>query len=305
MIQSMDVLTGMRTYVSVVKWGSFTQGAEHLGISKALASKYVQQLETHLGVRLLQRTTRRLSVTEIGHSYFEQAQRILEDLDNLQSTLFDHNQEPKGHLKITAPTTFGELYIVPLMAAYLQAYPQMNVQLNLSDRFVNVVEEGFDLAIRIGQLKDSSLIAKGLTHTRVGLYASRQYLKTHGYPSTPEDLKHHHCLLDSNVSTLDKWRFEDPQKGITHTVKIDGRFQVNSASAMKAMILAHQGIGLCPEYVIGHQRDPDIEQVLSDYPMQSLGLYMLYPQQKYLSIKTRTLMDFLEKKLRGTPPWQS
>ena len=253
---------------------------------------------------MLQRTTRRLSVTEIGHSYFEQAQRILEDLDNLQSTLFDHHQEPKGHLKITAPTTFGELYMAPLMAAYLQAYPQMNVQLNLSDRFVNVVEEGFDLAIRIGQLKDSSLIAKGLTHTRVGIYASRQYLKTHGYPHTPEDLRQHACILDTNVSTPDKWRFENPHNGTLQTVKIAGRFQVNSAAAIKAMILAHQGIGLCPEYVIGHQRSPEIEQVLSDYPMQSLGLYVLYPHQKYLSIKTRTLIDFLEKKLKGTPPWQ-
>lgn len=300
----MDILTGMRTYLAVVQTGSFTRAADHLNISKALTSKYVNQLEEHLGLRLLQRTTRRLHVTEVGQRYYEQARQIIEDLDNLESSLVDQSQEPQGQIKITAPTTFGELYLTRWIADYLKANPKMQVQLELSDRFVNLIEEGFDLAIRIGQLSDSSLIAKRLSRTPINLYASTEYLAQHGTPQTPEDLKDHLCILDANRSTPDKWQFQDAQSTKAITLKVNGRFQVNSAAAVKQMILAHQGIGLCPAYVMAGYDPKNIQQVLADYPIQSLAIYAIYPQQKYLSLKVRSLIDFLVKTLKTGAPWE-
>ena len=300
----MDILTGMRTYLAVVQTGSFTRAADHLNISKALTSKYVNQLEEHLGLRLLQRTTRRLSVTEVGQRYYEQARQIVEDLDNLESSLVDQSQEPRGLIKITAPTTFGELYLTRWIADYLKANPKMQVQLELSDRFVNLIEEGFDLAIRIGQLSDSSLIAKRLSRTSINLYASTDYLAQYGTPRTPEDLKDHLCILDANRSMPDKWQFQAPQRAKAITLKVNGRFQVNSAAAVKQMILAHQGIGLCPAYVMAGYDPKNIQQVLADYPIQSLAIYAIYPQQKYLSLKVRSLIDFLVKTLKTGAPWE-
>lgn len=301
----MDLLTGMRTYIAVVKAGSFTRAADALGISKALTSKYVNQLETHLGVRLLQRTTRRLHLTDSGQSYYEQAQHIIEELDNLETALFAQSQDPVGRIKLTAPVTFGELYLTPLLATYLKLYPRMNVELELSDRFVNLIEEGFDLAIRMGELKDSSLIAKRLAQTRLCVYVSPIYLQQHPIPLSPQDLDKHLCILDSNLAIPDKWQFRDPKTKKQFTVKIEGRFQVNSASAVKQMILSHQGVGMCPAYLMGESlNNNQVVQLFSTYPAQNIGIYAIYSPQKYLPFKTRSMIDFLEQNLKQSTPWE-
>lgn len=302
----MDVFTHMRAYLAVVKTGSFSRAADYLGISKALVSKYVNQLEARLGVRLLQRTTRRVSITTAGQHYFEQAQRILEDLQYLEGTLSDQNQEPRGKVRLTAPTTFGELYLIPWLAEYLRIYPHMQVEVVLSDRFVNLVDEGFDLALRIGQLKDSSLIAKRLGHTEIHLYGTESYLAQMPRLAHPSDLRQVCCIADTNLATPDKWSFHHPASGKDMAVKIESRFLVNSASAVKYMILAHQGVGICPAYVMGNDAlRSDVVRVLPEYTIPGLGIYAVYPHARYLALKVRSLIDFITDKLQGPAPWQA
>jgi DNA-binding transcriptional LysR family regulator len=288
----MDVFTGMRTYAAVVAAGSFTGAAERLGLSRALTSKYVGQLEEHLGVRLLNRTTRRLNVTEVGQAYYQRCRQLLDDMDELEAAVRQQQEAPQGHLIVAAPTTFGEMYLTRAVADYLQVQPGVSVELVLADRFVNIVDEGFDLAVRIGKLADSSLISRRLAPARIALCASPDYLNSAGVPAHPRELEALHCVIDTNIQDPEQWPFQE--QGQSFRVKVNGRFRVNNALAVREMLLAGQGIGLCPFYVIEEDvRAGRLQVMLQEYEAMDYGIYAVYPHNRHLAAKVRTFVDYL------------
>lgn len=288
----MDILTGMRIYAAVVAAGSFTKAGEYLGISTALASKYVGQLEEHLGVRLLNRTTRRLNVTEAGQGYYQRCQQLLDEIDELEAAVRQQQEVPQGRLRVTAPTTFGETHLTRAVSIYLQQHPKVNVELVLSDRFVDIVDEGFDLAVRIGQLADSSLIARRLAPARIVFCASPAYLSGQGVPESPKELKAHQCIIDTNIQDPEQWLFSE--RGHSFQVKVNGHFRVNNALAVREALLAGQGIGLCPLYVVEKDiRAGRLQILLQEYEALEYGIYAVYPHNRHLAAKVRTFVDFL------------
>ena len=300
----MDVFTNMRTYAAVVATGSFTGAAERLGISKALTSKYVSQLEDHLGVRLLNRTTRRLHLTEVGKAYFQRCRQLLDEIDELETAVRQQQEAPQGHLVVAAPTTFGENHLTRAVADYLTAQPGVSVELVLADRFVNLVEEGFDLAVRIGRLADSSLIARRLAPMRIALCASPDYLDRAGLPGHPLALEGLQCIIDSNIPDPEHWLFQDQAQALR--VKVNGRFRVNSTLAVREMLLAGQGIGLCPFYVVEADiRAGRLQVLLQEYEAVEYGIYAVYPHNRYLAAKVRTFVDFLVRWFGTLPEGES
>ena len=295
----MDTLIGMRTYAAVVATGSFTAAADRLGISKALTSKYVGQLEDRLGVRLLNRTTRKLSVTEVGQVYYQRCGQLLEDFEELEAAIKDQQSAPQGNLVVAAPTTFGENQLTQAVADYLDEQPGVSVELVLADRFVNIVDEGFDLAVRIGKLPDSNLIARKLAPVRVVACASPDYLSRHGTPSHPNELESHVCVIDTNIPPPGHWPFEE--EGQSFSVKVTGRFRANSAFSVRNTILADHGIGLCPNYIVDKDiREGRLKILLQEYEAFEFGIYAVYPHNRHLAAKVRTFINFLIQRFNKT-----
>ncbi|MBB3064354.1 LysR family transcriptional regulator [Limibacillus halophilus] len=298
----MDTIDGMRTFVTVVKEGSFTAAAGRRRMSTALVSKYVGQLEDHLGVRLLNRTTRSLTLTEIGAAYFERCQQILDDLDELESSVQDRHASPRGTLIISAPVTFGELYLTDVVARFLAAHPDVRIDLNLTDRFVNLVDEGVDVAIRIAELEDSPLIARRLAPARIVVCASPVYLKRRGALRYLNDLEKHDCIVDRNFRSGSLWQFKEDGK--QKSIQVDGRFTVNNAASVRRMLLADMGVGLIPTFAVG----PDIRQgrlkiLLDAYEGSNLGVYAVYAHNRHLAGKVRAFVDFAVKCFGASPEW--
>lgn len=294
----MDILTGMRTYAAVVAAGSFTGAAERLGISKALTSKYVGQLEEHLGVRLLNRTTRRLNVTEVGQAYYQRCRQLLDNMDELEAAVRQQQEAPQGRLLVAAPTTLGEMYLTRAVSDYLKEQPNVSVELVLADRFVNIVDEGFDLAVRIGKLADSSLIARRLAPARIVLCASPDYLNSAGAPAHPKELEVLQCVIDTNIQDPEQWPFKEQSRSFR--VKVNGRFRVNNALAVREMLLAGQGIGLCPFYVVEEDiRAGRLQVLLQEYEAIEYGIYAVYPHNRHLAAKVRTFVDYLADHFAG------
>ncbi len=288
----MDTIAGMRTFAAVVEAGSFTAAAERIGMSTALASKYVGKLEDRLGVRLLNRTTRSLTLTEIGRVYFQQALQVIEDFDELEAAIQDRRSSPSGKLIVSGPATFGEMFLAPAASKFLEAFPDISIDLRLTDRFVNLVDDGIDLAIRIGELRDSGLIARRLAPSRIAICASPEYLDRYGVPVEPADLVNHNCVLDTNLRGSDDWPFTiDGQR---QTVKVSGRLSVNSARATRDVLVAGDAIGLVPEYVVGEDiRAGRLVEILEPYKLPDLGIHAVYPHKRHVAVKVRTFIDFL------------
>jgi len=288
----MDTITGMRTFCAVATEESFVRAAERLGISPALTSKYVGQLEERLGVRLLNRTTRSLALTENGKAYFKRCLDLIENFDELEASIEDNQLTPRGHLLVTAPTTFGETHLSDAVATFLEKYPDIIIDMRLSDNFVNIVEEGFDLAIRVGELKDSTLIAKKLAPSSSFLCATPEYLEKNPTPVHPDDLAGHNCIIDTNFKGGNQWSFMvDGNKII---VRVDGRLKVNSATATRSMLLKHLGVGYCPGYVVAKDLSAGrLVPLLEDNIAFDSGLYVVYPHSRYLAAKVRVFVDFL------------
>jgi DNA-binding transcriptional LysR family regulator len=298
----MDTIDGMRTFIAVVSAGSFTAAAEHLNMSTALVSKYVGQLEERLGVRLLNRTTRSLVLTEIGQAYLERCAQVIDDFDELEAAIHNKRSNPSGNLIISAPVTFGERHMTVALARFLEQYPDIVVDLRLTDRFVGLVDEAVDLAIRIAELPDSSLIARRLAPARVVACAAPSYLEKHGLPCQPEELVDHVCIIDNNFRSAHEWPFM--VGGERMTVKVSGRFSVNSAQSSRAMVLAGAGIGLVPTYAIGE----DIKQgqavvLLEPFEALNLGIYAVYLHNRHLAAKVRAFIDFMAEEFGTLPPW--
>lgn len=299
---TMDTFIGMRTFATVVKTGSFTAAANRLGISKALASKYLNELEKKLGVRLLNRTTRHLHLTEAGQIYYDRCQALLEAVDELEAAIQDRQDSPRGHLTITAPQTFGEMYLTQVIADFLERCPQVTVEINLTDRFAHLLEEGFDLGIRICEIADSSLIARRLTAIRVVTCAASHYLERRAAPAHPRELRNHPCVVDSNIDGSGRWPYVID--GERRNIEVGTVCRTNNARVARELVLAGAGIGLCPAYAIADAvRDGRLRVLLQDYQALEYGLYIIYPHRKYLSAKVRAFIEFLTARFNGHFEW--
>jgi len=296
----MDRIDAMRAFVSVVTEGSFSNAATAMQLSPQLVSKYVSKLEERLGIRLLNRTTRQVSLTEAGSHYFEHAQQVLLSIDDMESKLGGLQQNPKGTLRISAPVSFALKHMAQLVTDFQSLYPLVNVDLQLNDRKVDIVEEGFDVALRIGQLKSSSLIAKQVAPVRVILCASPDYLDKHGVPSKPEDLKNHRYL---HYSYMEKYGKEDIYQWLDTTHQLSPELTSNNGDLLVNAAVAGAGIALQPTFIASEALSKGaLMMVLPDYEPETLGLYAVYAHRKLLPHKIRCFIDFIEG-YYGSPPY--
>jgi len=289
----MDLVSAMRTYRQVVDSASFTAAAQLLGLSKAAVSKQISDLEAHLGAALLHRTTRRLNVTEAGQLYYERCQRLLDDLDLAEAEMRNLQTEPTGRLRISAPGNFGEAVLGPIICELQKRYPKITLQVELSNRFVDLLEEGFDAAIRIRTtLPDSSLIARRLAPVDRIAVAAPSYLKRHGTPKQPAELAQHNCLIYTLSTAPHDWTFNTPSG--QQTVRVNGNIQSNNSQLLLEPLRAGSGIALLPAFFVG----PDIvsgklRRILEDFPIDRHDLYVVYPHNRHQSPKVRVLVDLL------------
>lgn len=296
----MDRIEAMRAFVHVVQEGSFTRAAERLDTSPQLVSKYVSQLEQHLGLRLLNRTTRRIHLTEAGTRYYQGAQQVLTDIDDMESQLGELHTEAQGILRISAPVSFAMHHLPPLLNAFQKAHPAVKIDLQLNDRKVDIVEEGFDVALRIGHLKSSSLIAKRIAPVRLVLCASPDYLEQHGHPERPEDLIHHQYL---HYSYMDMESIQPIQKSLL-SISGDNRGIVsNNGDVLTATAIEGAGIVLQPTFIAGAAiKEGKLRVILPEYEPEPLGLYAVYAHRQLLASKVRSFIDFIGG-FFGEPPY--
>ncbi|MDC2889171.1 LysR family transcriptional regulator [Psychrosphaera algicola] len=299
----MDRVDAMRAFVSVVIEGSFSNAATAMQISPQLVSKYVSKLEERLDVRLLNRTTRKVSLTEAGTHYFQHAQQILSSIDEMESQLGGLQQSPKGTLRISAPVSFALKHMARLVTDFQLHYPSVTVDLQLNDRKVDIVDEGFDIALRIGRLKSSSLIAKRVAPIRIILCASPDYLKKHGVPKQPEDLKDHRYLhysyieMDGKENDIFQWLKTKNSKSV-------GDFQSNNGDVLVDAAIAGAGLVLQPTFIASEAvRSGKLNVVLPEFELDPMGLYVVYAHRKLLPNKVRCFIDFIEGYYGAPPYW--
>ena len=292
----MDTLTSMKVFAAVVDGGSFAAAAERLGLSRAMTSKYIGHLEEHLGTRLLHRTTRRLGLTESGAAYHERCTQILAEIAEAEASAANLTVKPQGLLRVTMPVSFSVRHMGPLISTYLAKYPQVRIDATLGDRRVDLIEEGLDLALRVGQSPEPGLIAHRLAADRVVFCAAPDYLRRHGVPRVPADLSRHNCLLYSYSSAGNEWTLRDADG--EHTIKVGGTVRANNGDMLKQ--LAVEGVGLMrqPRFLVGDDlRAGRLVEVLQDYTLDPIGIYAVYPSRRHLSAKIRTFVDHLAEHL--------
>lgn len=289
----MDKLTSMHVFVRVAKSGSFAGAARDLGISRAMASKYIMSLENILDMRLFNRTTRSLNLTEVGSSYLEMCQQILHDVDEMEAAVTHLQTEPRGLLKISAPPVIGATHIAPALAEFLKKNQDLTVDITLKGSMVDIIDEGVDIAIFLGQLQDTSLVARKLACSSLVVCGAPEYFKNFGTPETPDDLVNHSCLVNWAIPPYDKWKFKD-HKG-NKEIKVTGRMQANVADPIR--VAANKGLGMImlPKYIVGRDIEKGkLQIVLENYSISPLEIYAVYPHRKYLSAKVRDFLDFLQ-----------
>jgi len=300
----MDTFSAYKIFVQVIETGGFSAAARELSISKSSISKQVSQLEDHLGARLLNRTTRRLSPTEIGQAFYQRALRIISEVEEAEQSVNLLHAEPRGLLKINVPMSFGHHHVAPALAGFLERYPDIKIDMTLNDRVIDVIDEGFDVAIRIARLPDSTLIAKRLAPFRAAVVASPEYWEKHGKPKTPHDLEHHNCLIYSYLSTGDTWQFQDDDGPVR--VKVSGNLRANNGDALHAAVLDGLGVLAGPSFIVGEDiRTGKLQTVLSDYMETDLSIYAVYPHNRHLSAKVRAFVDDMSARFSGQPYWDS
>ncbi|HEV8723310.1 MAG TPA: LysR family transcriptional regulator [Candidatus Binatia bacterium] len=292
----MDRFKTMDSFVRVASTGSFSAAAKQLGISRALVSLHITDLEKRLGVRLLNRTTRCLTLTEAGASYLEFCQRMLAEMNQQESSIAQMQKEPRGSLKVTAPKSFGTLYLSDAVVGFSAQYPHIQTSLILEDysfRAYDFVDNGLDVAVRLGDLPDSSLIARKIATLQWIICASPKYLARHGEPKTPADLGKHPCLAHVNLDPNDRaWRLHDSDNLIS--VKISGTFSSNSALVLRKAALAGLGIGYLPLYCIEDDlKTGALHKLLPNYSPPQRPIYVVYPPTARVPERVRTFVDFL------------
>lgn len=300
----MDNWNDIAIFVRVVEAGSFTAAAEKLGLSQSAASKSVTRLEERLGTRLLNRSTRRLSLTETGSVLHARGLAALQEMQEAELEVARLQTEPRGVLRVSAPMSFGVLHLAPLLPEFLRLYPALTVDIQMDDRLVDLVEEGYDLAIRIQALADSTLVAKRLAPSRNVICAAPDYLARHGEPKTPQDLRDHHCLIYSYRANPFEWEFQ----GLNNekiNVSLAGPLHCNSGLVLREAALAGSGILLTPTFYVGDViRNGRLRPILNGYTQPpEANVYAVYPERRHLSPKVRAFVDFLSQRFGDNPNW--
>lgn len=299
----MDRLDANRMFLAVMETGSFTAAAARLGTSSGQASKLVSSLENALGVRLLNRTTRAIAPTEAGQAYFERMRTLLEEFDSLEAAIKDAAEEPSGRLRITAPLTFGAMALTQVLSDFARVYPRIALDVNFSDRIVNLVDEGFDVAIRIGRPDDSAMIARKLCDMRLLVVAAPDFLAESGTPTTPEALGATACIIDTNFREPNRWPFRNT-RGESFSAPVQGRLRFSNAEACLNAAEAGLGLACVPSFVAAEAlRAGRVVRVLQAFEAEPLALYALYPHSRHLAAKLRRLVDFLAERFKGKPAW--
>ena len=296
----MDKLHAMQVFVKVVELGSFARAAERLDVSTSSVSRLVSELEGNLAARLLHRTTRRLSLTESGQAYFERCVQLLADLAETESLVTSASADPSGTIKLTCSIAFGVRHLAPAIGAFQRQHPAVQFNCSLSDRFVDLVDEGLDLAIRIGRLADTNLVARKIGESRLRVCAAPAYLQRHGTPMRPEDLAGHNCFTYEYVTVRNLWRFrEKTASGEDReiSVSVHGSLHANNGEMLAAVAAEGVGIALEPCFIVG----PLIEKgllvpILQDFEPPRSGIYAVYPSRRHLSGKVRAFVDFLAQR---------
>ena len=297
----MDQLTGMAVFAKVVETGTFTGAAEALGLSKGAVSKQIARLEDRLGARLLNRTTRRSSLTEVGAAFYERCRRIVAEAEEAELAVTRLHTEPRGTLRVNLPMSFGLLHIASAVPDFMAAYPEINLDLTLDDRVVDVVDEGYDIVIRITDLPDSSLIARRLAPFHIATCAAPAYWDAHGRPRHPGELRNHACLLYSYLSNLNEWRYRGPDGPFA--VRVDGPLRGNNGEMLRTAALAGRGVIRSPTFIVGCDlQSGRLERVLSEFEEEDRGIYAVYPHNRHLSAKVRAFVDFMAARF-ADPEW--
>jgi DNA-binding transcriptional LysR family regulator len=298
----MSELDDIRAFVEVVETGGFNRASQRLGVSKSIISRRITRLEANLGARLLSRTTRGISPTEAGLEFKARGERILADLEEARDAVAHHEGEVVGQLRISVPLSFGLRHVAPVLTSLAIRHPKLGIEAAYSDRFVDLVAERFDAAIRLGTLKDSSLIARRIAPIRAIMVASADYLARKGHPATPEDLTNHECLIYSGASEREQWRFRVGRRWIS--VKPVGRFRSDNGEALLGAALAGLGITALPTFLVSTALEAGtLQQILPDYPMPEGGLYVVRPPGMHVPSKVRVLIDTLVERFGGEPDW--
>lgn len=299
----MDRLMAMQVFSEVVQRGSFTAAAEHLGMSRVMATRYVTQLEQWLDSRLLQRSTRRISLTEAGESFLSQCQQMLELSAEMQDRSGRRNEKPMGQLRITTSTSFGIAHLAAAISDYLRMYPEVSVDMQTLDRSVNLIEERIDLAVRIAGELDPNLVARRIAPCRSVVCASPDYIARRGVPTDPSELSLHNCLTYANFGK-GEWRFN--QGGRQMSVPVAGNLSGNEATFLMQAVLAGAGIALQPTYVAGPLiREGRLVHLLPEWQPPELTIWAVYLSRRHVPASLRTMIDFLIARFGSTPPWDS
>jgi DNA-binding transcriptional LysR family regulator len=298
----MDRFQALSVFVAVVEKGSFAAAAADLGISRNMASRHVMALEDHLAARLVNRTTRRVSLTSLGTAYFERAKAILADLAAADCEASLQSLTPRGRLRVNAPVAFGRRHVAPGLKAYMDRFPEVELELTLNDRFVDLIDEGYDLAVRIGRLTDSSLIARQLGEIETVACAAPDYLAARGTPQHPSDLAGHDCLGYAYATSRNVWSFAGPEGDVE--VKVKPRLWSNNGDALTAAAVAGCGIVPQPVFLVRDALlDGRLRRILTGYRLPTLGVYAIYPHSRQLSLRVRTFIDHLVAQF-SPPPWR-
>ena len=295
----MDRLQAIQVFVQVVESSNFIRAAERLGLSATAVSRQVAELEKHLQSRLLQRTTRRISLTESGRTFYERCVQILAELDEAEREVGQEAAEPRGTIRLTTSVNFGTRQVTPAIASFLARHAQVKFDVSLSDRIVDIVEEGFDLAIRIGRTGAQNLVARKLGEARLVLCASPAYIARHGAPATPEDLARHNCLT-YEYALRDAWTFRDAA-GRERTVRVAGSLNSNNGDLNAAAAVQGVGIALEPDFIVDSElKSGKLVPVLESFEAPASPIYAVYPSRRFLPAKVRAFVDFLVERFTGT-----
>jgi len=299
----MDRLTAMQTFVRVVESGSFSAVARETRATQSAVSKQVAALESALGARLLSRTTRSLALTEEGERYFQQARRLVAEIAEAESGLREGEQQLKGWLRVAASVGFGRLKLLPLVKGFLAAHPDVKIDLRLNDGFIDLIEQGIDVAVRIGDLADSSLVARRIGASQRVLVASRSYLRSLGRgrkaPRVPEDLLQHNCIVYTELATQNAWTFTagpgaPVELGTVATIRAQGNLQTDSSEVVRAAVISGMGIGFSPTWLFEDEMaNGDLQVLLPDWPAPSVPVHLISPSQRRQSAKVRAFGDHL------------
>ncbi|MEG3639981.1 LysR family transcriptional regulator [Magnetococcus sp. PR-3] len=301
----MDQIQCMRAFVQVADLQGFSRAARKLGLTPGAVSKHISALEAHLGVKLFHRTTRQLNLSHEGELYLLHSRQLLADLEEADHTVGQKKGEIAGMLRIAAPLSFSQHHLTAAVGDYLQLHPNMEIELELNERYIDLIAEGFDLAIRIGQLEDTSLMVRKLAPLKLGFYAAPSYLATHQAPEEPSDLSHHHCLLYTavNRAPIGVWHLKDAQ-GTTHRIKVKGRLKANNGDILRQAACQGLGIVALPSFMLGDDvKQGRLKPILPHYHFSQGGIHAVFPPNRNMTRRVRSFIDFLHQRWRQNRPW--